>query len=686
MSKISSEHLARQAFVYIRQSTLDQVQHHLESQRRQYSLAERARQLGWAEAVVIDEDLGQSGSGVHRPGFERLLAALCEGNVGAVFCIEASRLARNGRDWHTLLEFCRLVNALIIDEDGIYDPRQPNDRLLLGMKGTLSEMELSTFRQRSQAALTQKAKRGELHSTVAVGYLRSHDERLEMDPDQRIQEALKLVFRKFRELGSVRQVLLWLREERIELPAVLYQSGARRVVWKLPVYNTVLKILTNPVYAGAYAWGRTKTLARIENGRKRLARGRRLAQQDWEVLIIEHHAGYIAWDEYQSNQALIAHNANMKGAMVRGAANHGSALLAGLLRCGHCGRKLHVTYCGTDGNVVRYDCRGSRINHGADHCISFGGLRADESVSREILARLQPLGMRAALEAIETAASQTDERIRQMELALAQARFEVSHARRQYDAVDPDHRLVAAELERRWNEALRVQARLEEDLAALRAERLGEITEADEEAILGLGEDLHTVWNHAASSPELKKRIIRTLIAEIVVRLDGHRVMMILHWQGGDHSELSFLKNRTGQHRWRTDPDVEALVRELARVMNDAAIASLLNRFGKRTAKGHTWTQNRVCVLRNDHGIAVYQEGEREARGEMTLEEVARALGVSKMTVHRLIQRKQLSARQACAGAPWIIRRVDVDAIKPQAGIGPGPLTAHPNQLSIHFQ
>lgn len=211
------------------------------------------------------------------------------------------------------------------------------------MKGTLSEMELSTFRQRSQAALTQKAKRGELHSTVAVGYLRSHDERLEMDPDQRIQKALALVFRKFRELGSVRQVLLWLREEHIELPAVLYQSGARRVVWKLPVYNTVLKILTNPVYGGAYVWGRTKTLARIENGRKRMARGKRLAQQDWEVLIIDHHPGYIAWEEYQSNQALIAHNANMKGAMVRGAANRGSALLAGLLRCGHCGRKLHVT-------------------------------------------------------------------------------------------------------------------------------------------------------------------------------------------------------------------------------------------------------------------------------------------------------------------------------------------------------
>ena len=276
MIKITSDHLARQAVVYVRQSTFDQVQHNLESQRRQYALAQRAKALGWQEVTVIDDDLGRSGGGAHRPGFERLLAILCEGTVGAVFSIEASRLAPNGRDWHTLLEFCRLVDALIIDEDGVYDARQTNDRLLLGMKGTLSEMELSTLRQRSVEALMQKARRGELLMTVAIGYVRAPNDRVEMDPDRRIRKAVELVFRKFRQLGSVRQVLVWLRQERIEMPAVVYGPSGRAVLWKLPVYNVIHHILTNPIYAGAYVFGRTKTVTRIEQGRKRSVAGLRV--------------------------------------------------------------------------------------------------------------------------------------------------------------------------------------------------------------------------------------------------------------------------------------------------------------------------------------------------------------------------------------------------------------------------
>ena len=251
MSKITPEHLARQAHGYVRQSTLDQVQHHRESQRRQYGLADRARTLGGDDVVVIDDDLGRSGAGVHRPGFERLLAALCEGAVGAVFCIEASRLARNGRDWHTLLEFCRRVDALIVDEDGIDDPRQPNDRWLLGMKGTLSELELSILRQRSHAALMQKAQRGEWLTTVPMGFLRARNDRLELDPDRRLREAIALVFRTFRELGSIRQVLIWLRQERIEWPSVQYGPEGRHVVWRLPGDQILNKRLRNPIDAGA---------------------------------------------------------------------------------------------------------------------------------------------------------------------------------------------------------------------------------------------------------------------------------------------------------------------------------------------------------------------------------------------------------------------------------------------------
>jgi DNA invertase Pin-like site-specific DNA recombinase len=259
MSKITPEHLRRSAYIYIRQSTLDQLQRNPESRRRQYALQNRAQTLGWQEIVILDEDLGRSGSGIERPGFDRLLSAVCKGEVGAVFSIEASRLARNGRDWHTLLEFAGLVNTLLVDEDGIYNPRHPNDRLLLGMKGTLSEMELSTFRQRSQEALKLKAERGELYTTVAVGYVRTSDDRLEKDPDRRVQESIGLVFAKFREFGSIRQVLLWLRQERIELPAVVYGAEGRSILWKLPAYNTVHKTLTNPVYAGTYAHGRTES-------------------------------------------------------------------------------------------------------------------------------------------------------------------------------------------------------------------------------------------------------------------------------------------------------------------------------------------------------------------------------------------------------------------------------------------
>lgn len=684
MSKITPEHLARQAYVYVRQSTLDQVQHHRESQRRQYGLADRARTLGWDDVVVVDDDLGRSGAGVHRPGFERLLAALCEGAVGAVFCIEASRLARNGRDWHTLLEFCRLVDALIVDEDGIYDPRQPNDRLLLGMKGTLSELELSILRQRSYAALMQKAQRGELLTTVPIGFLRARNDRLELDPDRRIRAAIGLVFRQFGELGSIRQVLIWLRQERIELPSVQYGPEGRHVVWKLPGYHALNKMLRNPIYAGAYAYGRTKTIARVEQGRQRNLKGQRVEQPDWPILIRDHHDGYIGWDEYERNQRQIAQNANMKGIMVRGPARNGGALLAGLLRCGHCGRQLHVAYSGTKGQCLRYHCRGALVNHGTGHCISFGGLHADRWVVDEVLRRLQPLGLRAALAALERHAQVGDERIAQRELALEQSRFETARARRQYDAVDPENRLVAAELERRWNDALRRQADSEQELTALRESQPTRLTEASQARLVQLGEDLPALWQHPATSPALKKRILRTVLHEIVVRKEAETITLLLHWQGGDHTSVEWVGNKTGQHRWVTPADTIALVRDLARCQPDPGITATLNRLGQRTAHGHTWTEARVRTFRHDHGIAGYREADRRERGEMTLEESAAALGVSTMTVLRLIERRRLLAQHACAGAPWIILRPDLDRVAAQMGKAM-PLTGNDPQISIQF-
>ena len=580
MSKITAEHLGRSAIVYVRQSTSYQVANNLESQRRQYGLVERGRLLGWSDVQVIDDDLGRSGSGIARPGFEKLLAAICEGRVGAVLSIEASRLARNGRDWHTLLEFCGLVDTLIVDEDGIYNPRQPNDRLLLGMKGTMSEMELSTFRQRSSEAIKQKAQRGELFRAVAIGYLKTDDDRIEKDPDRRVQDAIALVFHKFGELQSVRQVLVWMSREKLLIPAVVYGLGKQSIEWKLPVYRALHHILTNPVYAGAYAFGRRRSMVKIENGRKRIIRRLRRNCKDWDVLITGHHEGYISWDEFERNQRLIADNANRRSNMGRGSIRGGEALLAGLLRCARCGRKLKVAYSGKGGPTQRYVCRGASDDTAASSCISFGGVRVDRAVEKEIA---------------------------------------------QHDAGPAT--------------ALGVE---------------------DRERLLALGRDLSRAWDGAGASIETRKKIVRLVITEIIVDVVGDKLELVIHWHGGDHTRLSAKRGKAGQNQWVTSADVLDLVRVLARQMPDESIAAVLNRSGKSTGRGHSWTRNRVCSLRHDHNIAPYREGERAEHGEVTIDEAGAALAVSSSTILRMINDGILPAQHLCKGAPWIIRLDDL--------------------------
>jgi DNA invertase Pin-like site-specific DNA recombinase len=684
MTKITADHLARGAFVYVRQSTADQLVHNQESRRRQYGLADRAKQLGWATVEVVDDDLGRSGGGITRPGFERLLAAICEGRVGAVFSIEASRLARNGRDWHTLIEFCGLVGTVIVDEDGIYDPRHSNDRLLLGMKGTMSELELSLFRQRSQEALKQKARRGALFLGVAAGYVKTGRDRIEKDPDQRVQDALRMVFAKFAELQSVRQVHVWLREEGIALPAACHSTAeGRSIVWRLPLYNTVHNILTNPVYAGAYAFGRTMSKVSIEEGRKRVRRGVRRPLAEWDVLLKDQHEDYISWAEFERNQRMIANNATGKGsAIARGAARHGELLLAGLLRCGHCGRKMYVAYGGKAG---RYHCEGALVNHGTERCISFGGLRADHAVGTEVLRVLKPLGIDAAVKALDAQAGETSAAKRQLELALQRARFEAAHARRQYDAVDPTNRLVAGELERRWNEALQVVHRIESDIALIEARKPVPLGEVERQQLMQLGTDLALAWSHPAATSATRKRIVRAALSEIVVRVEAEHIEMILHWQGGDHTALKLKKNGAGKHRWTIPEDTLSLVRELARLMPDRQIARLLNRAGKPTGRGNGWTQARVCSFRSHHGIAVHRESEWVERGEITLEAVAQTIGVSVMTALRMVRLGIIKGRQVCRGAPWVINAEDVAAYRVQ-NASRRPLTVNPAQQGFDFQ
>ncbi|WP_291688923.1 recombinase family protein [Bradyrhizobium sp.] len=683
MNKVTADHLARRACVYIRQSTPGQVQHNLESQRRQYALVDRARELGWRDIDVIDDDLGISGSGTRRPGFERLLRALCDGQVGAVFSIEASRLARNGRDWHTLLEFCSVVGALLIDAEALYDPRLTNDRLLLGMKGTISEMEVASFRERAQAALLQKAQRGALVRRVPIGYVKGSDDRIEKDPNARTRTTIELIFRKFAELGSVRQVYFWFDQQQIEVPVARGTEEARQIVWQSARYHAVLSVLKNPAYAGAYVYGRSKTRVRLDAGQKQVRRQVLRRREDWAVLILDHHEGYIDWNAYQSNQTMIAHNDNARGNAVRGSIKHGEALLAGLLRCGHCGAKLLAQY--PSPRVIRYQCSGYLLNRDHACCVMFGGLRADRLVSEQLIHALAPFGIEAAIEAIESLQDASDERIQQKALALEDVRYEVTRARRQYDAVDPTNRLVAAELERRWNQALTTEAQFEAELVTLQEGREGPLTDAQKRELLSFARDLPTLWDDPQSLPEHKKRLLRIALKEIIATCEGETIRLILHWQGGDHTRVEFEKIRSGRHRYVTDDDLVALVGMLARIEPDARIASILNRNQRRTAHGDDWNAKRVCSLRNNHAIPVYREGERQARGEMSVSEVAAALGVTPTTVLRLIRLKQLRATQACVGAPWILRRADVERCVAERNHPVTPPTADSAQLILEI-
>ncbi len=374
--------------------------------------------------------------------------------------------------------------------------------------------------------------------------------------------------------------------------------------------------------------------------------------------------------------------------MARGAIRRGETLLAGMIRCGHCGRKLHVAYSGTRGDVGRYHCRGALLNHGTEPCISFGSIRVDLAVAAEIIRLLQPLGIEAAIRAIEAQRDAAGEQHRQTTLALEQARFEATHARRQYDAVDPDNRLVAGELERRWNDALCQVRDLEEQLEKLARQQPAALNDDERQALMRLGADLEAAWHHPGATTVTRKRIVRAVLNEIVARVENDQVHLVLHWQGGDHSELWVKKNRTGQHRWALDGETKTLIQGLARMMPDQTIAALLNRAGKRTGRQNSWTRSRVTSFRSKHGIAVYRDGEREERGEITLKEAAALLKISPMSLHRLIQAGILPAEQICKGAPWVIKRADVESrevIAAAKAKRKRPLPKNPDQKVLAF-
>jgi DNA invertase Pin-like site-specific DNA recombinase len=484
--KIKPEHLARKAVLYIRQSSAFQVTHNQESRRLQYAMAQRIRNLGWQEVSIIDEDLGRSASGeVERRGFQKMVAEVCLGHVGVVGAREVSRFARNSRDWQQLIEVCRMVDTLLMDQEVIYDSRNSNDRLLLGLKGSLNESELDLLRQRSQEARRQKASRGELVVAAPIGYHKTADQRLEKDADRRVQEAIHLIFRKFFELGTVRQTLLWLVEQGIDLPVAEHHATGRKTVWKHPCYGGVLNILRDPVYAGAVTTS-------IGEGRLR-KRTVRKPLKSWSVLIPGHHEGYITWDQFEQVSRMITHNSQQCFSSVPGAAKKGVGLLAGLVRCRKCGRKLMVSYTGQEHDKVRYLCRRGALDQGEAKCISFGGTTVDEAIAREVLRVLEPAAAEAAAQAARQKTEKEDEVLPVLSLELQAARYEAERAQRQYDLADPENRLVTGELERRWNTTLDRVREMENRLEEARSRRSQRATPCPE--LFGdLRVDLQTVW------------------------------------------------------------------------------------------------------------------------------------------------------------------------------------------------
>ncbi len=654
--KLTADRLLRKAIVYVRQSSPNQVLHHQESQRRQYGLVDRARELGFQQVTVIDEDLGRTGSGfVERPGFQRLVAEVCSGEVSAVFCIEASRLARNGRDWHHLIELCGMVGAVVVDFDGIYDPNIVNDRLLLGLKGTMSEFELSLLRQRSEEAIRQKARRGELQFLLPVGFCWTSSGKIEKDPDERVQQAIELVFRKITDLGSVRRVLLWFAEEKVSLPAFPRDPGERKMIWKLPVYSNIRAILTSPIYAGAYAFGKTETRTHIVNGRARKTVGHPKPRREWTVLIQDHHLGYISWQEYERNQAMMAANNHMQSGEEPKAGRGGRALLSGLLRCRRCGRMLQVSYIGTRAAVIHYQCNGAHKQRGEDRCIAFGGLRVDAAVANEVLNAVSGNAIEAALQAAEQMQQQRQELRKSITLEVEQARYEARLAARRYEAVDPDQRLVAAELELRWNAALQKTQQLENKLSEFDDE-IQSRPAPNKEVLLSLAQDLPAIWNSPSTDMRLKQRLVRILIEEIIADVDekNSEIILVFHWAGGRHSELRVKKNETGKHRRCTNLDAIAVIRQMAERFSDEQIAATLNRLGLRTGAGNTWNEARVRFARQYHQLPTF-DSSHPGNNSVTLREAAQRLNVGLTIVRRMIAEKKLPASQVVACAPWQI-------------------------------
>jgi DNA invertase Pin-like site-specific DNA recombinase len=700
MAEPAAAHLRRDAYIYVRQSTLAQTVRNTESLLRQYDLAGRARQLGWAEhqIVVVDDDLGRSGASAQgRKGFSDLVADVGLGKAGIVLSLECSRLARNNADWYRLLDLCALTDTLIADADGVYHPGSYNDRLVLGLKGTLSEAELHLLRSRLNEGLRAKAARGELRLVLPAGLDYDDGDHVIITPDEAVREAVMCVFRRFDQLGSARQVVVSLRADGLRLPRRDIRTG--KIAWAQAGYPAVHDILIHPGYAGVFAYGRSKLEKHLGAGGTVITRQRRLPRDQWAVMIPGHHPGYISLETYDANIARLAANSPAPAGGAGGAAREGAAWLQGLLRCGRCGRLMQVNY--HSGGRPAYRCGRANQMYGATTCQRVGGRRLHETVLAELLAALAPACLAATVQAMSDTEAQFRQNLAVFERALERARFEAGRALRQYDNVEPENRLVARTLEAVLEDKLTAVRTAENQLAAQQARRPVTLTEQETDWITTAGADLRAIFQAPATTNAQRKELIRAVITEVTVTVqdnggdDTARTCQVqIIWQGGASTRLQMPVPASGHHCRVTSEDTLDLIRRLASRYDDTTIAQILSQQNRRTATGLPFRKTHVRALRARHGIPGYQAppgnvtpGCQDA-AVVSITEAARQLGVSTATIYRWLRDGFVTGEQLTPGAPWQVR-VDQqlrDKVRPQAPDGWLPLSQAAARLGLARQ